>query len=389
MDIKQFTDFAWYLSRALELVQTGRYAENGVSTAFWPVGYPAFLAAVLGVFGPHVRAGQFANLVLSLGCLILSYRWCIAYFKDARVACVAAWLFALYPNQMGYSMGLYSEPLFTLLLISALLLGTIVQQGVTRDVGLGVLFGLATLVKAQTLLLAFPLVLLLSLRCWTKPSLAPACKSAAIATLVMCMTIAPWTLRNHRVLGAAVPISTNGGMSLLAGNNPAMTLSLLVDYDDRDPLVESIRFSVADQVAADARAKRAAWGWISDNPVRFVALMPKKLFRFWIPDGESEWSFQAGFARYEEFRLWFRGVRVVNQAYYMLLLFACILAIRNTRRWGDPQGLAPLFILAYFTLISTVFSGQSRYHAPLMPIVVGFGAWSIVHWSRRRGHAHE
>lgn len=384
LDVRQWSDLEWYYARAVELVTTGRYAESGISTAYWPVGYPGFLAGIMAIAGTSARVGQLANVALSLTCLLLLYAWCRRKFPDARVAGLAALLFAVYPNHMGYSVGLYSEPLFTALLLLLFLL--IRPDAPTWQILVaGAVGGLATLVKAQALLLAPLMFVALGLAGWTLAHWRHAITRAAIATLVMAATIAPWTWRNAVVMGAPVPVSTNGGMSLLAGNNPSMTTSLREDYNDRDPVFAEVRFSVADQVQGDLRAREAAWKWIKENPGRFVAMMPKKLFRLWAFDGEAEWLFQSGYSGYEQRRLVFRTVRVLNQCFYGLLLLGFALAWRQWASKYKPDAWAVPLAIVYFSALSMVFSGQSRYHAPLMPFIIAYAAWVLNRWSDRRG----
>lgn len=381
--VTQSSDLAWYYSRAMELVSSGSYSERGVPTAYWPVGYPAFLAGVLAVGGRSVLAGQLANVALSALCLVLLYHWCVQRFESTRVAGVAALLLAIYPNHMGYSVGLYSEPLFTALLLAIFLL---VQPdaGWGRVIAAGVLVGLATLVKAQMLLLGPLLLLVLAWSKWRIAALGPAIVRAGLATLAMVAIVAPWTYRNAIVMGAPVPVSTNGGMSLLSANNPSMTTGLGYDFREDDDLVRSARFSVADQVAADRRAKALALAWIRENPGTFLALMPKKLFRLWFPDGESEWIFQAGYPSYDSHWVLFRGARVLNQIYYLAVLAAFAWALWRGPRPKGPADVGVPFMVVFFSLLSMVFSGQSRYHAPLMPFIMGYAAWAWVSWRQRR-----
>jgi 4-amino-4-deoxy-L-arabinose transferase-like glycosyltransferase len=376
IEVEPTSDMGWYYTRAIGLFETGRYQENGVPTAYWPVGYPAFLAGVMALGGTSVLTAQLANLALSVIGAVLLYRLCIRNFGSPRIATFAVCLLAAYPNHMGYSLGLYTEPLYTALL---LLMWTLTKPDarISSIVAAGVVAGLATLVKTQMLLLTPPLIFILSVRVWTQRDVIMALRNAIFASTVMLLTIAPWTLRNYHVMGAFIPVSTNGGMSLLAGNNPSMTFDLRTDYNDSDPLFRQVNFSVADQVAADQRARETAWQWIGDNPVKFVSLMPKKLIRLWLPDGESEWNLQRGFANYEKWKFEFRTVRVINQVYYFLLLAGFIFALIRCVRLREPQTLAIALTIVYFTVLSLVFSGQSRYHAPLMPLVIMYAAWTL------------
>ena len=383
LEVVPSSDMSWYYARAMELLATGRYAENGVPAAYWPIGYRAFLAASMASFGHKVLVGQLANLALSALCLVVLHRFCMDRFGDRRLAGVAVVLLAIYPNHMGYSVGLYSEPLFTLLLL-VLVTFTRPGAGFGRFALMGVLVGLATLVKTQMLLLGPMLLFLLGLRDWSAQAVISSAYRAVFAALFMALTILPWTFRNQIVLGAPVLVSTNGGMSLLSGNNPSMTPSLDHDFNDDDPLFKAVNFSVADQVAADQRAKVAAFGWIVDNPGKFITLMPKKVFRLWAPDGESEWLYQAGYSNYEQKKIWFRAVRVVNQLFYFLLLAGFGYAVTRCMVLRDPATLVVPVTMLFFTALSMVFSGQSRYHAPLMPFVIAYAAFTCVNFPRFR-----
>ena len=163
-----------------------------------------------------------------------------------------------------------------------------------------------------------------------------------------------------------------------------MTTTLASDYNDDSPLVRDVRFSVIDQVAADARARAAAWGWIRENPTHFFALMPKKLFRLWAPDGESEWIFQAGYPSYNENKTLFRSIRIINQIYYTLIIVCFFFAWRLWLTPTEPSTWTVPLMLAFFSVLSMVFSGQSRYHAPMMPFVIAFAAWSVLNVRRKK-----
>src|SRR5262245_51411015 len=106
-------------------------------------------------------------------------------------------------------------------------------------------------------------------------------------------------------------------------------------------------------------------------------LLPMKWFRLWAPDGEAEWGFQAGYKQYDEYVCYFRAVRYLNQGYYGLLLlgfaWAGFLLFSGRVRISELRfdwWVLPYAIALYATFLSLVFSGQSRFHYPIMPIVV-------------------
>jgi glucose-6-phosphate-specific signal transduction histidine kinase len=76
------------------------------------------------------------------------------------------------------------------------------------------------LVKAQTLVVV-PLIF--AIRLWREPEalrrLPMLVAQGALVVALALLTVSPWTLRNHREMGAYVLVSTNGGITLLTGNN--------------------------------------------------------------------------------------------------------------------------------------------------------------------------
>jgi hypothetical protein len=149
-----------------------------------------------------------------------------------------------------------------------------------------------------------------------------------------------------------------------------------------------------DEVARDAEAKRLGMAWIAENPAKFAKLAPKKLMRLWLPDGEAEWAYQGGAPGYPRFELAYRAVRVANQGYYVLLMlaFAAAFPAMIVRRRRDGQRwlgwwLLPYGVALYPTLICVVFSGQSRFHYPVMPFVCMAAGWLAIwvlgRWSER------
>ena len=142
------SDAAWYLNRAATLAEQGTYSERGVMTAFWPVGYPAFLGLLYKVTGVSLLAAKLANLTLAIISFWLVYLVVRRTFHNELAARGAVFLLAIYPNNAAYVSLLLTETLYTLLLLAAIL--CLVSQRAWWNVILsGVVFGLATLIKRR------------------------------------------------------------------------------------------------------------------------------------------------------------------------------------------------------------------------------------------------
>ena len=380
--VEPSSDAQWYFNQAAKLATQHAYAENGYPTAYWPIGYPAMLAGIFWITGTSLVAAKLANLVFAAAAFICFYLLCRRLF-DESTARVAVLLLTLYPNNAAFVPLVLTEHLYTALLLGGALAATFASGRAL--VVAGVLFGAATLVKTQTMLIAPALACVLMWRSWRFDDLARAVARAVAICAVMLVVVAPWSWRNYATFGTFVLVSTNGGMSLLAGNNPSVLNDFGSDYSEEDPLIDDARWSVADQVAADGRARTLALRWISDHPGDFIRLIPKKIFRLWAPDGESEWQYQAGTPGYSDHRVLFRGARIFNQLFYVAVLLLSALALIRLIRARAPPDLYAGFVLAVATTaLSVVFSGQSRYHFPVMPFLLAYAAYFAVSSLRSR-----
>lgn len=376
------SDAGWYLQRAFGIARGEGYSEGGHPTAYWPVGYPAFLGALFYLFGQDQLVGQIANLLMAAASFFLQLELTRRIFHNEAAARLGVLLLTIYPNHAGYTPFTLTEIYFTFLLLLGIYI-YIARHGWIWVLASGLVFGLATLTKPQVVFLPGFLVLL-QIAFRKKEVNFRDCILKGIAIyLMMAVVLVPWAVRNSQVFGEVVLISTNGGATLLTGNNPSADGS----YVENDPLVAQRDFSVADQVEADRRAKELALNWIKNHPGKFVELIPLKVWHLWAKNGEIEWGYQSGYQDYEQYRYIFRSLRWANQIFYGLLLAgslgAAVLLIRDGRGVAWPWVLIGYCLMIYLTLISIVFSGQSRFHFPVMPWIIMYAAWAVIMFSRR------
>ena len=363
--IEQTSDFLWYFERAREIAVGDGYAIDGQLTAFWPVGWPGTLALLFRLFGDTPLVGQIANLILSALAFLLTLALADRLFTDWRVGRVAVLLLAVYPNQIAYVPLLSTEIFYQVLLLAGLFL--LCQERLVFTLLGGLVFGLATLTKAQTVPL--PALLLLG-AWWCGGRKLPVGRHLAVTYLAMAVVVAPWTVRNYTVFHAFVPVSTNGGFTLLAGNNPTARGG----YTDTDPLMQDLPHDPTQEVATDRLAKDRAVNWITAHPLAVLELVPRKVLRLWGMEGEGEWLYEAGYAGYDAHAALFRAVRIANQVYYFALLALAALSLRGAAR--SPWLLSGWIVAGYFTVVTAVFLGQSRFHFALMPLLLLYAGWS-------------
>ena len=347
------------------------------ATALHPPGWPYTLGAAYAVTGAgepedRWRVGRLANAVfgaVAAGLLGLL----AAALLSPLVGLIAAGLYAVYPPPAILGTALLSEPLFVALMLAALL-ATVRAGRAPVDistgrrprraggwgwvVAAGVLVGLAALTRPNGIVLLLPLAI--ALGSWRR---------AAVLAAVAVLTIVPWTIRNHAVMDAVVPVASNTGKTLAGTYNPTartfryrwLTPSLLPEsYQPAlrlptEPERSSELTSLAvDYVKDDPLSVPKAFVW---NTARIAELESggRTILRNVLQsDGLANASF-AGFA-------------------LMALLALGGLFTRSLRRVPLWLVLVPALFFVSAALIAVNFS---RFRGPLEPFIVLLAALAV------------
>lgn len=386
-----FSDGEWYLLRATELARGMGYQEAGHPTAFWPVGFPAVLAAAIGATGSAAVGTALVNLSAAAATLALILWFARAVGAGPLAARVAGLLYALYPANIVYAGAPLSETASTAVAIAAFALLVAGRRRWPLLVPAGLLFGAATLMRAQMLFFPVGAVVALTL-VYHDVSWRDAARALVVVHLAMAAVILPWTLRNERVLGSPVLVSTNGGVALFTGANDRATGDWF-PWEHGPLWAESgIPFAerVERQVELNDRFQALARRWIAAHPGRWTALGVKKMALVWRKDSDAFWSMHESYPGQE--RGW-TIVAVIDQLYYFALLGLAAPALlvggrgilrRDTRAARLALlGCMPVFV----TLTAFAFTGQIRYHFPAMPFVIVAAGWTLARLlSRRSGY---
>jgi 4-amino-4-deoxy-L-arabinose transferase-like glycosyltransferase len=385
------SDADFYYTRAGEIADgLGYLSEDGTPTAYWPPGWPWVLAQAFRIGGESLATLGLLNLACAVLTGWLTLDLGRRLFGGELAGRAGLLLLALYPNSIGYMPLALTEVFYTALLLAGCWL-LVARRSMLALAGAGLVFGLAMLVKAQTLVIV-PLVY--AIRLWRAPGwwrrLPRLTASGLLVVAVAGLAVLPWSLRNQAEFGRFVAISTNGGITLLTGNNDSAAGA----FTPEDPAVIALdKRTDLGELERDAEAKRLGLEWIEAHPGRFAALMPLKLLRLWGPDGEAQWAYETGYTNYAAHAGLFRLTRVFNQAWYwsLLLLFSAAFVVMLVRRRRGGERLVgwwllPYGVAAYPSLIAMVFSGQSRFHYPAMPFVCMAAGWLVADWITRRAN---
>jgi hypothetical protein len=257
--------------------------------AHYPVGYSGFLALFFKIFGSSIAVAPLANALTGAALAVVCHRLALRMFpvesteraadaRDKRAvrANVAGLLVALHPGLVLYSGALMTEPLAALGMMAAILF-VIADRSFWRGAAIaGVLLGVTTLVRPNAILLAPILPLLRIDR--ARPLFARIGRvvaSGAVVGALAIATVAPWTIRNCKVMDQCAVVSTNAGWNLVIGSAPGATgkFEFLVGHTpEGGPTCEE-----GGQVAQDRCWWRYGLSIVRRDLGRWLSLVPAKL----------------------------------------------------------------------------------------------------------------
>ncbi len=362
------SDFAWYHERAVGLIQGEGYSVHGNPTAYWPIGYPLFLAALYKVFGVHFYVAKVFNIIMSSVTVGLTFLLGRNLWSFAGGLC-AGILLAILPSQIEWTSVLCSEVLYTFLLVTSLYIFTLKkpeEQNWFHPLASGVLLGLGCLVRPVGLLL--PLFLWFIYFFSTK-NFKRGVVLGGILVASTLLTISPLTIRNYIVFKSFIPVSTNGGINLWQGNNPNATGGY---YWPSDPESNPLTPYFNDEVKRDQVARKLALEFICNNPDKFLRLGLVKLYNYYKDDRNAlTFSLNPTYPRLSE-KTKLRITNIANRYYQIFMLIAlfgaAICFLRKEHVNNQFIFCTAITVILYFSGVHFVFPAWDRYRFPIMPM---------------------
>jgi 4-amino-4-deoxy-L-arabinose transferase-like glycosyltransferase len=369
------SDFGWYESRAVEIIKGHGYSVGGISTAHRLPGYTLFLAGIYAVFGESLLAAKLANVLLGTISVYLTYLLSRKTFS-VHIALVAATMVAVTPSLILYAALLASENLFTPLFLSSLLLFLqYLRTGKqTYTFFSGIMLGLTVLIRPAVLLLPGSWLLYLFFKRQTLKTIAA---QAVLLGLPIVLCLVPWAVRNYARLNHFIPLSTDAGSVLLISFNENSTGRYSVPEEHRI-IDERAREMGWDEYQRGRALQEEALRFIQKRPGRALMLAPLKVFQLFRDDVSGvTWNFEATSRPLPHWLWW--ALLVIAQSYYMIIIGLALatLFFRKSLKRYPWHGLLFTPVL-YWIAFHLVFFGDDRYHLPILPIIIVFGAFGLV-----------
>ncbi len=390
--IEPFSDYKTYWDCAVSVAR-GEPVYSTEYVAMYPhiLGYASFLALFIGIFGEQVLVGVLLGLILSC----LSGLLIFAIVREAATlpaAVLASGLWALYPGRIMLGSLIFSEPLYTclLLLFIFLLLRLHKRQDKIRGRILPALLwglGLGLLLEGINAVRPIGAILVIALLLWLLLLRGREMKEGGIwrfwllftAALLLSFQLSGklWDGRLEDILGeepAGLPI-----YNLYVGFN----MDTLGQWsgEDMDLLFEYRRQEGGSAPQAQKSMLPHVLERLRSDELDLGRLFSAKLFTFLGNDELGGYTYR--FTRSEGFVK--ICMVICNCFYYMLLALALAGLGKLWRSRGDSAFLLlPLYTLG-LTLAHMLIEVSSRYHYSLIPMFIIFAALCFGEGNKNKG----
>jgi 4-amino-4-deoxy-L-arabinose transferase-like glycosyltransferase len=364
-----------YFSMARGILDRGEFIDSNGDRAVRAPLYPGFVAALL-----YAGGGSWTP-VFVLGCLLgtmavwLTYRLSIRLGVGETASLVAAGIVAVYPGMIVYSALAQTEVLYTCFFLLALLFFENLLDtpeggiGIARGISLGIVAGLAALTRV---VFAGFLPVLLALLLWRRRGdIRRVAVPAVLAGLCALLTILPWTLRNTRLFGELVPITSGGGSSFLTGNNPYATGTYRTregfdQYFSAEAREKGVDAGALNEVERSRVAGKIGREYVLDHPGEALGLAVKKSYIFWVYPITHSDSY-----------LPLQAAAVGVDGLLALLCVAGGVALWPERR----KFIVPALAFLFFWGVQAVLHSEARFRLPLIPltaVIAGVGITTLI-----------
>lgn len=348
-----------------------------LQTTSRPIGYPLVLSWVYWLFGIHYKVAQIFNVLLSFFTAITLFIF-VRNLYGKKISKIFLVIITFFPSLIFVNSLISSEVLHMFVISMIFLL--LQKKGSDRYslIVIGILIGLSALIRPITLLL--PVVLFIYFLLGSK-SLFVTIKKISIISLSFLILLAPQIYRNYDLLGSFVPVSTNAGFNLYAGNNPIADGVTVTAYPHID------LDSAVGEVEANNIYKSNAIYYIVKNPQNFLLTYASKIVYLMSNDHNAAfWSLlelerPINADKLSSIRQSFMSL---SDWYYYIVLalsFVSLILLFVRNEVVDQERLVLLYSL-YIILFSSLFIASSRYHFTIIVFLAMFAARYIGEYRR-------
>ncbi len=375
-----------------------RFADGEGMTAsvgwLWAPGYPVLLGIMRQFtgFASTIKGFQvFAAIVNTVLIYLLTARAFAGREgpKLLRPRRTAMWLYTLSPHMAFFATRLWSETLYTTVLLGALLLLLKARDALEAEptgprplamaAGVGGLVGICVLFRGVA---TYMLPILLVGMLWQHQRKARAWAQAGLLALAAVLVVAPYSIHASNKFGARIISDSTMGQMMWLGNNDFEPITF--DYGNGKLSQRAFNRTRRtgrrpcgdkdDAIGREKCQKEAGIAWIQDHPVEFVRRMPLRVAQLMNPHSlltrHLRWGRWPGMHQLTD-----EAIILAGALHSLLVMFLGSFGLVARGRGAQPLVFGG--ILVYHCAAISVLAGLSRYRVPLEPLLMVYAAGVI------------
>ncbi len=368
---KFYEQFGWEVGWVARSLASGHgfaspFFNTSAPTAMVAPLYTVVLSGVFRLFGIYSLTSAF--VILSINSLFSSLTCIPVYFSakhslGLRGGRFASWLWALYPLAIYFSACRVWDYSLTSLLFATCF--CIVQRIHKSSkwiewLGFGLLYGI-TANSNPAVLSCLPFLLILAL--WKRAkSNGRWLLYGALTCVGVLAALAPWTVRNYRVLHVLCPIRDNYWSNVYAGNiqdNMPDRYPFFRDGEPGSDAAEMQKFVSMGETGFFENRHVMVAAFIRDNPWSVGIASLRRLIMYWT----GYWSFSSNYLRSEPTEL----------PLMFMLVVVTVLMLRGIVRFlreNAVEALPYLILITVFPLTYYLTLALMDYRQPIEPAIV-------------------
>lgn len=360
--------------------QFGRNAEFGWTESERQPLYPLVLSVLYMIFGISIRKVALLHSIIGTAVVYMTFLIAKQLFNK-KIGLLASFITMCYPYYVVNTTAMTDGPLFTLMLLclTLVLLKSFSSPSLNKFLLSGFILGIAVLCRATILAMLFFVVI------WIlfilKLEIIKKIKFIFFFLFIFLLTIMPWLIRNHIVLGKPV-ITSSFGSALWLSNHPDLIKhgypEVTIDYHyvqllKKIPDSQKEYLSKLTIIDRDKFFYKEALSNIKnmDYPQYFKMIYIKLKAAYSLnlnPKYNVDFK-QTG----KEFKF------LIYKITYAPILFIAIIGIYlNRKRWKELYIIFSIFISLTITFI--IFWAHTQHRAALDIYLIIFSALAIFNW---------